>query len=188
MIDMANEFAARRNGNVLGAMLRTERLILDCWTSSDWEAFRPIAIDVEVMRYINGGVPWSDEEIQNFVYRQVMLYSARGFCRWKLLDASNGELIGFCGPGIWRDAADPEIGWWLARPYWGRGLATEAARAALQDAFERVRLKRVISIAMPDNTASIGVMKKLGLTFDAEFESDGLTLVRYAIERLGEID
>jgi RimJ/RimL family protein N-acetyltransferase len=162
-------------------ILTTERLILEPWSSSDWQAFRPIATDPEVMRYINGGVPWTDEEIQSFVNRQVLLYSARGFCRWKLVGTSDGELIGFCGVGIWRDALEPEIGWWLARTHWGRGLATEAARAALQDAFERVGLERVISIAMPGNIASIGVMKKLGLEFDAEFESDGIRLVRYAL-------
>jgi ribosomal-protein-alanine N-acetyltransferase len=164
-------------------MIQTERLILDSWRSSDWTEFRPIATDPEVMRYINGGIPWTDEQVQNFVYRQIMLRSARGFCRWKLLDASTGELIGFCGAGIWRDVPDPEIGWWIARRYWGRGLATEAARAALDDALERVCLRRIISIARPENTASIGVMKKLGLRFDAEFESDGIKLVRYAIDR-----
>src|SRR5271154_6877102 len=119
-------------------MIRTDRLILDSWTSSEWPELRPIATDAEVMRYITGGIPWTDEQIQQFVDRQVALLSERGFCRWRLLDASTGELIGFCGLGRWRDFPDPEIGWWLARRHWGRGLATEAGRAALHDAFARV--------------------------------------------------
>jgi len=160
-------------------MINTDRLILDSWSTSDWQAFKPIATDPEVMRYITGGTAWTDEQIQNFVYRQIILLSERSFCRWKLVEPSTGELIGFCGPGIWRDAPDPEIGWWLARSHWGRGLATEAARAALQDALERVGLERIISIARPDNTASIGVMKKIGLRFDQQFEADGIKLVRY---------
>jgi [ribosomal protein S5]-alanine N-acetyltransferase len=164
-------------------ILETERLILDTWQSSDWTAFRPIATDPEVMRYITGGVPWTDDQIRNFVDRQVKLYSERGFCRWKLLDKTTGELIGFCGVGFWREAPDPEIGWWLARRYWGRGLATEAAQTALRDAFERVRLERIISVAMPENTASIRIMQKLGLEFDCEFENEGVRLVRYAIGR-----
>jgi ribosomal-protein-alanine N-acetyltransferase len=164
-------------------MIRTARLILDTWTSSDWVAFRPIANDAEVMRYITGGIAWTDEQVQNFVYRQITRYAEDGFCRWKLIEASTGNLIGFCGVGIWREFLDPEIGWWLARDYWGQGLATEAARAALKDAFERVGLNRVISIARPENTASIGIMKKLGLKFDAEFESEGVALVRYAMDR-----
>ena len=65
--------------------LETERLILAPWEDTDWAAFRPIATDVEVMRYITGGVAWSDERIRTFVKRQVELYRTRGFCRWKLM-------------------------------------------------------------------------------------------------------
>ena len=166
-------------------ILETGRLILDTWLSSDWTAFRPIAIDVEVMRYITGGVPWSDEQIRGFVDGQVALYTERGFCRWKLIEKCTGELAGFCGVGFWRDAPDPEIGWWLRRRSWGRGLATEAARAALRDAYERVGLNRIISVAARANTASTRIMEKLGLAFELEFESDDVPLVRYAIDRAG---
>jgi RimJ/RimL family protein N-acetyltransferase len=164
-------------------ILETERLLLDTWQSAEWTEFRPIATDPEVMRYITGGVAWSDEQIRSFVDRQVKLYLDRGFCRWKLVEKPAGDVIGFCGVGIWRDGLDPEIGWWLARRCWGRGLATEAATAALRDAFERVQLDRVISIAMPANAASRRIMEKLGLEFECEFESDGVRLVRYAIDR-----
>lgn len=164
-------------------MLETDRLILTTWEPSDWAAFRPIATDVEVMRYITGGVPWTDERIRLFVNRQIELFSERGFCRWKLLLKPAREMIGFCGVGFWGDSLDPEIGWWLARPYWGRGLATEAARIALRDALERVRLDRIISIARPANVASTRIMEKLGLEGECEFEKDGVPLVRYAIHR-----
>ena len=162
-------------------VLETERLILDTWQSSDWLAFRPIATDPEVMRHITGGAPWSDDQIRNFVDRQVSLYSERGFCRWKLLAKGTEELIGFCGVGFWRDAPDPEIGWWLARRHWGRGLVTEAATAALRDAFERVRLARIISVARTENIASIRIMQKLGFELECEFENEGVRLVRYTI-------
>jgi ribosomal-protein-alanine N-acetyltransferase len=161
----------------------TSRLILDVWQSSDWEELRPIATDVEVMRYITRGVPWTDEQIRSFVDRQVELYAERGFCRWKLIEKSTGEMIGFCGPGLWRDVPDVEIGWWLAQHRWGRGLATEAAEFALRDAFERVKLERVISIAVPENRASTRIMQKLGLKLECEFEAGGVGMVRYAISR-----
>ena len=164
-------------------ILETDRLVLTTWKTSDWAALRPIATDVEVMRYITGGVPWTDDRIQSFVNRQVELFSERGFCRWKLLLKPAQEMIGFCGVVFWRDALDPEIGWWLARQYWGRGLATEAARAALRDAFERAGLDRIISIARPANTASTRIMEKIGLQLECEFEKDGIPLVRYAISR-----
>jgi RimJ/RimL family protein N-acetyltransferase len=164
-------------------ILKTDRLILGPWQSADWTSFRPIAVDPDVMRHITGGAPWTDEQIRGFVDRNMKLYSERGFCRWKLLEASTGETIGFCGVGFWRDAVDPEIGWWLARRHWGRGLASEAARCSLRDAFERVQLPRIMSVAARANTASIRVMQKLGLKFDTEFENEGLALVRYVIDR-----
>ena len=164
-------------------VLTTERLILDPWQSSGWTALRPIAQDIEVMRYITGGVPWTEEKIRGFVDRQVKLYAERGFCRWRVVEKSSGEVIGLCGPGFWRDRTDPEMGWWLARRCWGRGLATEAARCALRDAFERVALERVISVAAVANAASLRVMEKLGLRRECEFESDGMRLAQYALAR-----
>ena len=163
--------------------LETVRLILAPWQAADWTAFRPIATDPEVMRYITGGVPWSDEQIQALVGRQLTTYRERGFCRWKLLEKASCELIGFCGVGFWKGLADPEIGWWLARRYWGRGLATEAATAALRDAFERVGLEWLMSVAERENRASIRIMQKLGLEFDREFEAEGCELARYAMDR-----
>lgn len=164
-------------------LLRTGRLILDVWRSSDWAAFRPIAEDPEVMRYITGGAPWSEEQIRSFVDRQVELYAERGFCRWRVLDVRSREFMGFCGVGFWGDGLEPEIGWWLAPRYWGRGFATEAARCALRDIFERVGLDRVVSVAMVGNSASRRVMEKLGLRLQSEFENEGVRLVRYAISR-----
>lgn len=170
---------------MIAVKLETERLTLCPWRSGDWTEFRPIATDPEVMLYITGGVPWSDEAIQSFVERQMKLYDERGFCRWKLVEKASGDLIGFCGVGVWREHPNLEIGWWLARRCWGRGLATEAARTALHDVFERVKLECVISIVAPANRASIRIMEKLGLRFDREFENQGVQLVQYSIDRLG---
>lgn len=162
-------------------VLETERLLLEPWQEGDWTKLRPVATDPEVMRYITGGAPWPDERIRGFVDRQMKLYAERGFCRWRATEKSTGEFAGFCGVGSWRDGMDPEIGWWLARRLWDRGLATEAARVALRDAFERVGLERIVSVAMVGNAASRRIMEKLGLTFETEFDDEGVQLVRYAI-------
>ena len=164
-------------------VLTADRLTLHTWQSSDWTAFHPIATDPEVMRFITGGEPWTEEKIRDFVDGEIRMYDQRGFCRWKLVEKASGEMIGFCGVGFWRDYPDPEIGWWLARRFWRLGLATEAGRVALRDAFERVGLERIVSIAMPANTASTRIMEKLGLTFECEFDANGVRLVRYAIGR-----
>jgi RimJ/RimL family protein N-acetyltransferase len=162
------------------AVLETERLLLCRWESGDWREFAAISSDPDVMRYINDGSPWSEQRTREFVERQRILLATRGFCRWKLVDRASGELAGFCGIGSLHGLADFEIGWWLAKRFWGRGLATEAARTALNDGFERACLVRVISLAQLSNVASIRVMEKIGMTRERLLEFRGRAVVQYA--------
>ena len=145
--------------------------------------FRGIAADTEVMRYIHDGTPWSEERARQFVERQILLFGERGFCLWKLVPKEDGPLIGFCGLQPLPDMPEIEIGWWLARAWWGRGLATEAARAALRDGFERIGLERIVSIAQPANIASIAIMRKLGMQFERIAEPRGIPVALYSLER-----
>ena len=134
------------------------------------------------MRYIGDGTPWPEERSRKFVERQIDLFGERGFCLWKLAPKDGGGLIGFCGLQPLPEQEEIEIGWWLARAWWGRGLATEAARVALHDGFERVELRRIVAIAQPANTASVGIMRKLGMRFERIVEPRGIQVVMYAIE------
>ena len=111
------------------------------------------------------------------------LFLERAFCLWKVLPKDGSPLVGFCGLQPLPDSPDIEIGWWLARACWGRGLATEAARVALGDGFERAGLARIVSIAQPANTASVRIMRKLGMQFERVADSRGIPVVLYAIER-----
>jgi [ribosomal protein S5]-alanine N-acetyltransferase len=162
-------------------IIETDRLCLRVWRISDWTDFRPIATNPSVMRFINGGIPWSDQEIQSFVKRQIELYEEKQYCRWKLSMKGATGIIGFCGVGLWQNA--PEVGWWLAPQWWGQGLATEAARATLLDAYQRTDLDRIISVVRPANVASTRVMEKLGLVKASEFMNDGVPLLKYEITR-----
>src|SRR5947207_1376566 len=110
--------------------LETERLVLCPWQAEDWREFHAIASDPEVMRYIHDGTPWREERSREFVARQMKLFAQRQFCLWKLMPQQGERLIGFCGLQPLPGTADIEIGWWLARAYWHRGLAAEAARVA----------------------------------------------------------
>jgi RimJ/RimL family protein N-acetyltransferase len=161
--------------------LETDRLILCDWAPEDWAQFHSIASDPEVMRYIGPGMPWPEEKSHAFVDRQIELLGDRQFCLWKLLPKFGGPLIGFCGLQPLSDTPEIEIGWWLARDRWGQGLATEAARAALRDGFERVGLARIVAIAQPANTASVHIMQKLGMRYEGTLDRRGITVVLYAI-------
>ena len=161
--------------------MRTERLLFSPWTESDWQALKPIATDPEVMRYISEGLPWPDDRIQEFVERQMACLRERGFCMWRLLEPDIEQMVGFCGLQPLANTPDIEIGWWLARSHWGRGLATEAARAVLRDGFERAGLDRIVAVAQPANGASRRVMEKLGMRYERDTQHKGIDVVLYAI-------
>ena len=153
------------------------------WSRDDWPSLRLLARDPEVMRYISGGDLWSDERIQEFVAKQIKCFAERKFCFWRLVHKESGEMIGFCGLQPWDDTSEIEIGWWLARERWNQGFATEAARQAMRDGFERAGLKRMVSVAMPENLASIHIMEKLGMHFERKTTRQGFAVVVYAGEK-----
>lgn len=107
------------------------------------------------------------------------------FGLWAVEEKSTGQFIGRVGlvqHADWTASAhDAEVGWTLAKQAWGRGYATEAARAALAWAPTRA-LRTIISITLPDNVRSRRVMEKLGLTFQGMTHWHGFDQVWYAIE------
>jgi ribosomal-protein-alanine N-acetyltransferase len=142
------------------------------------------------MRYIGTGAVWNDDQIQQFVARQIDNAGQFGFCLWKLVEKESRLIIGFCGLQHLGTTGDVEIGWWLARDRWGMGLATEAARCALDHGFTIARLPRIVAIAQPENHASINIMRKLGMTFqglirhgDLGKANPEIPIVLYAIDR-----
>lgn len=169
--------------------LETDRLWLCEWSLSDLEESRPIFTDPDVMRYISGGSPRSDDQIREFIARQQNHFRSRGFCLWKLLLKPEARLIGFCGlqPLELDSASAVEIGWRLAKDQWNCGLATEAARVALQHAVEYAHLERIIAIAMPENRASLRIMEKLGMTYDRATQKGGFPVVVYARHFIGSL-
>jgi [ribosomal protein S5]-alanine N-acetyltransferase len=162
--------------------LESKRLLVLPWESADWIAFRPIATDPQVMKYISDGQIWSDEKIIEFVERQRHHYRGLGFCLWKLVSKDEPRLVGFCGLQPLDDLPGVEIGWWLASDLWGRGFATEAAEVALTDGFHRLGLKRIVAVALRENTASTHIMEKLGMRFEKETMHHGFRVVLYAID------
>ena len=115
-------------------------------------------------------------------------WQADGLSHWAAVERESGKLIGRIGLLRHRDwplEPDPvEVGWALHRDYWGRGLATEGGRAALEA--WRTHLPgdaRLLSITLPGNVRSRAVMERLGLTYRGEVDWRGHDHVWYAIDR-----
>lgn len=152
-----------------GDALTTPRLLLRRWRAEDAGPMAAINADPEVARYLNLPVDPAAPDV--FFARIQAQWAEHGFGFYAVQSreaASAGRLLGFVGVAYptWLPALAqrPELGWRLARDVWGRGLATEAACAARDDAFGRLALPELISIIHPDNRRSQRLAERLGMT------------------------
>ena len=162
----------------------TERLLLRAWRESDLDPYARMCSDPEVMRYLPAPLDrrQSEEQIAGFVRH----WEERGFGLWTVEHRATGAFVGFVGllrVENWPEGGATEVGWRLERSFWGRGLATEGARASLRYGFEVLDLERIISITLPENAASRRVMEKAGMTLRGETRWKGREVVWYAAER-----
>lgn len=172
-------------------LIETDRLLIRPWEPRDDAGFREMVGDPEMMRYISGGMRWDEERIAEFHARQRRHLASLGCCMGAMVERASGDLAGVCGLQPLRVSSDVEVGWWVAKRLWGRGLATEGGGAALRFGWEKLGLRRVKAIAEPQNRASLRVMEKLGLRFERLATggelglrlSPDLDLVIYGIER-----
>ena len=158
--------------------LRTERLLLRRWRPEDQDALVAINADPEVTKYLDGEA--DEEATANFLVKSDAHWARHDFGHFAVEGRQgpfDGQLLGFAGvayPYFMPELAHrPELGWRLAREAWGHGFASEAAAAAREDAFERLRLAELISIIHPANRRSRRVAEKLGMTLEGEVARPG---------------
>lgn len=166
-------------------MLRTERLLLRTWRDDDLPLFAALNADPRVMQHFPARLAVRESDEAAARIRQE--FSERGFGRWAVEIPGEAAFIGFAGLSVPRFEAHftpcVEIGWRLAADYWGRGYATEAARAAIEDGFRRLPLQDVVSFTVPANGASRRVMEKLGMTHDPRDDFDHPLLPGHPLQR-----
>ncbi len=178
------------------AVVETDRLVLRCLTMDDVDALAEIYADADVRRYFPEG-PLNAEETSEEVAWVIDVYYGRfGFGLWATILKETGALIGRCGLIPWTAVPEPgggltiqhvmqrppepsgswvevELAYLLDKPYWGLGLATEAAQAMVGYAFDELHLPRLICLFDPENDASRRVAEKVGMTFERTVTIDG---------------
>jgi RimJ/RimL family protein N-acetyltransferase len=144
--------------------IRSERLTLRNWRESDRAAFAALNNAREITQDLGGPLDRAGSDAK--FDRYVTAFENHGFCRWALEDA-DGQFLGYAGvmPSRPHHPLGPhaDIGWRLVRSAWGRGYATEAARASLRDVFARVQLKEVLAYTSADNLRSLAVIGRLNM-------------------------
>ena len=144
----------------------TARLILRDWREEDWTEFFRVTNTPAVMRWLGGVL--DEEGLAKQRARVEGCRAANGFCFWVVERREDGALLGFCGikradsPGS-TIAGAHEIGWRFREDAWGRGYAKEAAIATIDLAFDRLATLEVFATTIVENTASWGLMERLGM-------------------------
>ncbi len=151
---------------------RTARLVLRPWQEADREPFAALNADPEVMRHFPA--PLNRAESDAMIDRLRLHVARRGFGMFAVEERGSRAFVGMVGLGVpaWEAPFGPavEIGWRLARPHWGQGLAEEAARDTLAWAFDTLRLPRIVSFTAPVNERSWRLMERLGMRRVGTFE------------------
>lgn len=171
------------------SLLETDRLIVRRWAPDDLDPYAAMCALPDVMRYIGDGSVQSRAQCAGSIARFNGENDAGGFGLMALELKQGNQFIGFCGLAVPNFLPEilpaVEIGWRLDPAFWGKGLATEAARAVMAHGFETMGLERIVSVCQIGNVASSKIMKKLGMALDRQTVTpDGGTDVYvYAISR-----
>src|ERR1039458_7683060 len=172
--------------------LQTGRLLLRRWRDTDCLPFQAMNSDPRVMEFMPSLLPAAESDA--LVDRALAHFDRHGFGPFAAELLENHSFIGFIGLSIPNFDAPfmpaVEVGWRLAFDSWGRGLATEGARAVVRYGFEEMGLDSLVSFTVPGNVRSRRVMEKIGMThdphdnFDHPHLPEGHPLRRHVLYRL----
>jgi RimJ/RimL family protein N-acetyltransferase len=169
---------------VIPREVRTERLLLRQWHEEDAEPLAEIHVHPRYLAYMR---LLDLEQTRELIQRFTREWRHEGFSLWAAEDLRSGQLVGRIGlirHHDWPLAPDPvEVGWVLHPDCWGRGLATEGGRAAIDAWREHLADPQLISITRPDNARSRAVMERLGMTERGAAHWHGHDVVWYALDR-----
>ena len=145
-------------------ILETERLYLREMKQSDFNSLCKILQDEDTMYAYEGA--FSDDEVHEWLGRQIQRYKKWGFGSWAVILKETDEMIGQCGLTMqpWKDEEVLEIGYLFERSHWHKGYAAEAARACKHYAFEVLKADEICSIIRDTNIASQNVATRNGMT------------------------
>ncbi len=164
------------------SILETSRTRLRPFQPSDAEAAFSWFSDFEVMRFIPFGPDATLEASSARLARYLEHETKYGFSKWIILDRETGVPIGDSGFFHLPDLKRVELGYRLAKPWWGQGLATEVAAKWLEVARPWYGFERIYAFASPENAPSIQVMKKVGFHYSHREELYGMDAPLYSLD------
>src|SRR5512136_1050757 len=163
--------------------VKTPRLLLRPLQPADAAVLHRINQSEGVLRYFPNPTPPPLDKVQRFIAGQQAHWEKYGYGNWGILPAGEKEIVGWAGLQFLPELNETEVGFLLDRPFWGKGYATEAARASLDFGFEHFDLDHIIALVHPDNVASRRVIEKCGLIYVDTLSLWGENLMRHSLVR-----
>jgi ribosomal-protein-alanine N-acetyltransferase len=159
-------------------ILFTPRLTLRPLSFDDADALHRVLDDPDVWHYFPLPEIPSLARTHSYIEGQLNHWRDYSLGHWAVED-KNRILLGWCGLQFLPDTDETEVAYCLGKPFWGRGFATEAARASLEFGTQTLRLKEIIGLTHVENTASQNVLRKIGLHFLDRKTYFGMECFRY---------
>ncbi len=153
--------------------IETDRLLIRPFTMDDIEPAYIMNLDAEVSKYTADGGIVSKKEIEQRIIENVFGdYEKHGFGRLAVELKKENKFIGFSGLKYLEDMDEVDLGYRFMKKYWGRGIATESAKACVNFGFESLELNRIIAMVLPENINSIRVLEKLNFEYEKNIIED----------------
>jgi RimJ/RimL family protein N-acetyltransferase len=163
----------------------TERLLLRPKTPDDLDSMFALYEDPAVAVWLGWGTGEEVDraEAQRRLERHIEHQRKHGFSMWAVVERASGDVVGDCGLQHLDEVPGVEVGWGFLSSRWGRGYATEAARAALAFGFAELDLQLIVALIRPENARSRKVAEHLGMVEDGHGTYHGVEHVRYVLVR-----
>ncbi|MFN8414627.1 MAG: GNAT family N-acetyltransferase [Anaerolineales bacterium] len=161
--------------------IKTSRLTLRPFHMDDVTALHLILNEPSILKYFPTTSPPSIEKVEKTIDHQLTHWQTYGLGWWALTLLEKDELIGWCGLYFIAETNETEVGYLLSKAHWGKGYATESAKASLDFGFQVLNKKEIIGLTHPENHASQHVLLKCGLTFTRKAEYFGMDMFRYSM-------
>jgi RimJ/RimL family protein N-acetyltransferase len=171
--------------------LHTPRLLIRHFRVDDWRDLHRMQGDPQATAFIGG--TWPELKCREVIARSVAAYPTNPWEWWAVADRGTDRVLGACWLGPlnrkWCEALgwgeEIELGYRYAKEHWGKGYATEAARAMLDRGFGELGLRRIVGIVDIRNTASERVLQKLAMRATGTGTHDDVTIRGYRLDRAG---
>ena len=149
---------------MIRTQLETERLRLRLFTHDDLQIMFKLGTDPDVIKYADTPCKDLAEAKQRLEQGPLSDYQKYGYGRFAVELKETGKVIGFCGIKYLPEIDLPEVGYRYLKEHWGKGIGTEAAQVCVEFARDDLKIQKLIALIVPENTGSIRVAEKLGMT------------------------